>query len=158
MPKPSGEPFQDMCTMIGLMTLTWAWAENTLAIVIGVINEHAGPVKGHAEPPLMLKGRVACLKAMMRDIGELESLKNEGRALALRFTQLGARRNDFIHGAAWQLDEGRFQAVSIVVIAGQNEIRDHSFNQADAVGLTAEIAKLQDDAASFLARVLAIFS
>ena len=142
--------------MVGLMTLTWAWAENTLAMTIGIISEHVGPIKGYPEPPLMLNKRIACLKVALRDIEVLKGLQQDGRALAVRFKELGARRHKFIHSAAWELADGRFQAMRIRVIAGQNEIEDHSFDQADAIRLTAEIAKLQDDAAAFMLAVASI--
>lgn len=156
--KPSGIPFQDLCTMVGLMTLTWAWAENSLAMTIGVINQHAGPIQGFPEPPLSLKRRLECLKIALRDIAILEPFQEEGRALAVRFKELGARRHKFVHGAAWELDQGGFQSVSIAVRAGQNTVEDHRFDQADTVRLNIEIAKLQDETAAFMLRVAAIFS
>ncbi len=157
MAKPSGDPFQDLCTMIGLMTLTWAWAENTLAITIGVINEQAGPIEGYPEAPLSLKKRIACLKVALRDIASLKSLQEEGRALAVRYSHLGRRRHDLTHGAAWQLHESDFQSANVRVIAGKYAVKDHRFNQGDAVSLNIEIAKLQDDAAAFMLKVLATF-
>jgi hypothetical protein len=155
---PSGIPFQDLCTMVGLMTLTWAWAENSLALTIGIINKHAGPIQGFPEPPLSLKKRLECLRVALRDIEVLEPFKEDGRALAARFKELGARRHKFVHGAPWELDQGGFQSVSIAVRAGQNAVENHRFNQADAVRLNVEISKLQDDAAEFLLRVNALFS
>jgi hypothetical protein len=143
--------------MIGLMTVVWAWAENTLALTIGVITENAGPIKGHAEPPLALSKRVECFKVALRDTAALKPLQDEGHALALRFTKLGRRRHDFIHGAAWQLQEGKFESVSFGVKAGQQTIRNHRFDIVDAVGLNAEIAKLQDDVIAFMVKVLDVF-
>jgi len=143
--KPSGDPFQDMCTMLGLMTLVWAWAENTLALMIGVIIENAGPIKGYAEAPLSLKRRVACFRSALRDVSALKTLQQEGRTLANRFVQLSRRRNDFIHGAAWQLQERGFQSLRIAVIDGKYAAKDHRFDIGDAVGLNAEITKLQDE-------------
>lgn len=155
--RPSGDPFQDMCTMVGLMTLTWAWAETSLAITIGVINEQAGPIKGHTEAPLSLSRRIDCFRAALRDIAVLKDLQQEGRALATRFAELGRRRHDFIHGAAWQLDGSKFEALSLAVKAGNYAIKNHCFDIGDAVGLNAEIAKLQDDTATFMLKVVAIF-
>jgi hypothetical protein len=142
--------------MVGLMTLTWAWAETTLALTIGAINKTAGPIKGHVEPPLSLKNRVACLKIALRDIEVLKPLQDEGRALAKRFVELSRRRNDFIHGAAWQHHEGGFEAMGIGVSAGDYAIKNHRFDQADAVGLTTEVAKLQDDALAFMLAVIMV--
>ncbi|MGA3303936.1 MAG: hypothetical protein ABSC72_11705 [Methylovirgula sp.] len=156
--RPSGNAFQDFCTMLGLMTMIWAWAENSLAIAIGVINRHAGPIKGYPEPPLSLSRRLDCLKVALRDIALLKPLQEEGRALVVRFKELGARRHKFVHGAAWQAKHGGFESVGIGVRAGQNTVDNHRFDQADTVRLNAEIAKLQDDAAAFLLRVNAIFS
>jgi len=141
--------------MIGLMTLTWAWAENSLAITIGVIIEQTGPIKGHAEAPLSLSRRVACLKIALRDVAALKPLQQEGGALATRFALLGRRRHDFIHGAAWQLGEGKFESVSLAVKAGHYTVENHRFDIGDAVRLNAEITKLQDDIAAFMLRLVA---
>ena len=90
-PHPSGNPLQDLCTMLGLMTFSWAQAENTLAMMIGIIGEHAGLIKGHPEAPLMLRKRVSCLRAALRDIEALKSLQQEGRLLMERFMALSVR-------------------------------------------------------------------
>ncbi|MGE3782226.1 MAG: hypothetical protein AB7H71_05730 [Alphaproteobacteria bacterium] len=155
-PRPSGNPFQDMCTMIGLMTLTWAWAENSLAMTIGVIIEHTGPVRGHKEAPLSLSRRIDCLKIALREIENLKPLQQEGRALATRFTELGRRRHDIIHGAAWQLQESQFESISIGVKAGNYTVTNHSFNVGDTVSLNTEITKLQDDITTFMLKVVAV--
>jgi hypothetical protein len=143
--------------MVGLMTLTWAWAENSLAIAIGVIIEQTGPIKGHAEAPLSLSRRVACFKAALRDVVTLKPLQQEGVALATRFVQLGRRRHDFVHGAAWQLGEGKFEAISLAVKAGNYTVENHSFDIGDAVCLNAEITELQDDIAAFMLKLVATF-
>lgn len=139
--------------MIGLMTLTWAWAETSLVMTIGIVEEYAGPTKGHPEPPLSLKKRVACFKTILRDVVILKSLQDEGRALAVRFSELGPRRHDFVHGAAWQTHENSFEATGIRVKNGNYAVENHRFDQSDAIGLTNEIAKLQDDMATFMLKV-----
>jgi hypothetical protein len=153
----SGDKFQDLCTMFGLMTLVWAWCENTLAMTIGIINKSAGPIKGYPEPPVSLKKRIQCLKIALRDIPILKPFQEDGRALAIRFGELGVRRNQLVHGAAWQLQDGTFQSVGVRVRGGQNVVEDHSFDEADAVRLNGEIAELQDQAAAFLLKIAALF-
>ena len=143
--------------MMGLMTLTWAWCENTLATILGVVVENAGPIAGHPQAPLSLKRRVACFRVALRDIAALKPFQQEGRLLAERFIQLGTRRNNFTHGAAWQTQEGGFQSMAIAVEMGKYAIKDHRFNESDAISLNVEIAKLQDDTAAFLLKVLALF-
>ncbi len=155
--RPSGNPFQDLCTVLGLMALTWAWAENTLAMTIGVIIEQTGPIKGHPEAPLSLKRRVACFRAALRDVAALEPLQQEGRALADRFVELGARRSDFVHGAAWQIQEGGFESVSLAVRGGNYTVKNYRFDQRTTVFLNAQIAKLQNDMAAFMLKVVAVF-
>jgi hypothetical protein len=155
--QSSGIPFQDICTLVGLMTLTWAWVENSLAITIGIVNENLGPIKGHSQPPLSLSKRIDCFKTALRDIASLKSLQQEGGALALRLTQLGRRRHDFIHGAAWQFEQGRFEAVSIAVKSGNYAVQNHRFDQSDALILCNEIASLQDDMAVFMLKVVGVF-
>jgi hypothetical protein len=155
--RPSGDPFQDMCTMVGLMTVVWAWAENALAIAVGVIIEQTGPIKGHPEAPLSLSRRIDAIKIALRDVIALKPLQQEGRALATRFAELGRRRHDFVHGAAWQFGEGKFESVSLAVTAGKYAIKNHRFDLRDAVHLNAEIAKLADDITTFLTKVGAAF-
>ena len=155
--RPSGNPFQDICTMVGFITLTWAWIENSLAITIGVINEHAGPIKGHPVAPLSLSKRIACLKVALRDLAVLKPLQQEGLGLAARLTELGRRRHDFIRGAAWPLEKGRFQSVSLAVKAGNYAVENHSFDISVAHDLNIQIAKLQDDMVSFMLKVVGVF-
>jgi hypothetical protein len=154
---PSGNQFQRLCTMLGLMTLTWAWAENALAMTIGVINKYAGPIKGYPEAPLSLKKRVSCFKVALRDIKALHPLQEEGRALAVRFIELSARRNDLVHGAAWQLKEGSFESIRVGVHAGDYMVKDHSFHISDAIILEAEISELSDAITALMLRVADIF-
>ncbi len=142
--------------MVGLMTLTWAWAETTLAMTIGIINKEVGPTKGHPDAPLSLKARVACFRVLLRDIAILHPLQEEGRALAIRFGELSKRRNEFIHGAAWEHHEGGFESLGISVKDGDFDTRNKRFQQGDTIFLTAEIAKLQDDAATFMMKVAAL--
>ena len=155
---PSGDPLQDLCTMLGLMTFSWAHAENMLALTIGIIGEHVGPMKGHPEAPLMLKRRVDCLRVALRDVEVLKPLQQEGRMLMERFMKLSVRRNDFVHGAAWQLNESTYQSISFAVIDGKYAPKYHRFDQGDTVSLNAEIAKLSEDAVAFMQKTAAAFA
>src|ERR1019366_7208598 len=154
--RSSGNDFQDLCIAFGLMTLSWAWAENILASTIGVINKNAGP-KGYPESPLSLKMKVSCLKVALRDISALQRLQNDGRVLAELFIELSLRRNEIVHGAACQLHEGGFQSIGLAVQRGDYAVQNHRFNVSDAVRLESEISKLSNDATAFLFRVCRIF-
>lgn len=136
------------------MTLTWAWAENTLAMTIGIINKQAGPINGYPEAPLSLKKKIACFKIALRDIAVLKGLQEEGRVLAKRFGELGKRRHNFVHGAAWELQEGGFQSLGIRVERGDYALKDFKFNEGDATRLCAEVAALQDRMAGFMLAVI----
>lgn len=93
----------------------------------------------------------------MRDIAALKPLQEQGQTLAMRLTQLGRRRHDFIHGAAWQLEQGRFEAISIAVKAGDYAIQNRRFDQGDALILSNEIVSLQDEMAAFMLKIVGIF-
>jgi hypothetical protein len=155
--RPSGIPFQDLCTMVGLLTLTWAWSETTLAMTLGIINEHAGPIDGHSEAPLSLKRRLKCFRATLRTVAALEPLQKEGSALAERFGKLSVGRNNFVHGAAWQTHEGAFESFAIGVHSGNYATKNHRFDVESARLLNVEVAKLQDDMAAFMLKVVALF-
>ena len=160
--RSSGNDFLDLCTTLGLMTLSWAWAESVLAMTIGVISTSAGPIKGYQEAPVSLKKKVSCFRIALRDITALQPLQKEGRVLAERFTDLSKRRNDLIHSAAWKHHEGSFEAIGVAVNRGDYVVKSHRFHisdaVSDAVSLEVEIAKLSDDADAFMTRVCNIFN
>jgi hypothetical protein len=80
--KPAENDFQNMCTMLRLMTLIWAWAENALAIAIGIIDEAVEEMRGQRDIPVSLKRRVKYLRTALADVPKLESLKQRGNQLA----------------------------------------------------------------------------
>lgn len=151
--RPSGVPFQDMCTMIGLLTVTWGWVDNTLAMAIGLIQENAGPIQGHPESPVSLKKKMAFLRTALRDVVRLHPFQKEGAALLESLKHLSVRRNNLVHSASWQTPEGRFQAVSFKVIAGKYAGKDHGFDIHDAVALNGEIGVLSDKMTAFMLTV-----
>ena len=102
--------------------------------------------------------RVRCLRVALRDILALNPLQESGRALAVRFVELGKRRNNFIHGAAWQHHEGGFQSIAFAVVRGDYAVQQHRFDVEDAVSLAVEIAKLSDDATGFATNVAGVLA
>ncbi len=115
----TGNDFHDLCTAFGLMTLSWAWAENILASTIGVINRSAGPIKGFPEAPQSLKNKVSCLKIALRDLPALQFVQNDGRVLAERFIELSLRRNKLVmvrRGSFMKADSSLLHSPSIVGI------------------------------------------
>lgn len=153
--KKSGDIFATIGWMV--LSWAWAWAENILAMTISIINKSAGPIKGYAKLPKHMEQRISCLKSALANISALHGLKQSGDALSVRFAELSKRRNDFMHGAAWQLHDGSFESVNIDAQGGQFLINNHRFNQDDAILLESEIAKLSDDATAFMLLVCDIF-
>jgi hypothetical protein len=151
--RPSGVPFQDMCTLLGLMTVSWAWVENSLAMTIGLIQENIGSIKGHPQSPVSLKKKLDCLKVALRDMELLHPFQQEAAVLLKSLKELGARRNDLVHGAAWQQHEGGFQSVNFKVIGGKYAGRDHRFNIQDAYTLNVEIGALSDAMTVFMLKI-----
>jgi hypothetical protein len=156
--RPTGNPFYDLCTMLGLMIVVWGWAEHTLAMTIDIIAEHVGPLKGHPEVPRSQKQRVACFRVALRDVEALKPLQQEGRALAVRFVELGRRRNKFVHGATGEGNKGQFEAFRFETIEGKHAAQHHRFDQSDTVSLNAEIFKLSEDAVAFMQKTAALLS
>lgn len=152
-PNRSGNEFQDLCTMIGLMAVSWAWAETALALTNDIINKRAGPISGHPQDPLSLKRRIRFLRTALRDVAALQPVQEEGRLLAERFVKLGMRRHEFVHSATWQVHQGRFEGISIGVEAGKYAAKNHSFDVSGAISLNIEIGQLSDDATAFSLKV-----
>jgi hypothetical protein len=101
--------FEELCSAVGLMTLTWAYAENGLAFMLKDIAEKLGPIKGHDKARVSLKAKLGAFRAALRSMPTLDILQHEGRALAMRFGHLGKRRNDFVQSRRWSLRD-RFPA------------------------------------------------
>ena len=149
---------RDLYIMVGMITLGWARVENTLTRIIGVINYYAGPFKGYDEPPVAMKRKLVFLRLALRQVPVFHILQDDGRALTGRLGALAHRRNDLVHNAAWELEDGNHQLVAITVRSGQYAVEYHRFSQADAVRLNAEIAELHQDAEVFFDRVCKVFS
>lgn len=145
--------FEDLCTVVGLMTLTWAYAENGLAIMLHTIITSTGPIKGHFEAPLSLKRKLAAFRSALRDIPALKPLQQDGGVLAVRFGHLGKRRNDFTHSAAFNREEGGFKTTIARPQGGNYAIENKRVEVGDAVLLQAEIAEFCEQVVDFMARV-----
>lgn len=151
--RPTGIPFQDMCTMLGLLTVTWAWAETSLAMTIGLIQEHLGSIRGHRASPVSLSKKMDCLQIALKDFEALHSFQQEASVLLKVFKELGKRRNRIVHGASWETPEGRFQAANLRVIGGKYAGEDHVFDIRDAHALNVEVAKLSDDMTALMLKI-----
>lgn len=157
--KPSGNALQNFCTMLGLMTLVWAWAENALALAIGIIDGAVtGGVRKNTEIPVSMKRRLRYLRAALIDIPALEPVKDQGRLLADRFADLAVRRNELVHGSTWQLEESGFESLRFAILGRKASAHQKRYEIADAIRLNIEITELADEACLFLLRVSEIFS
>jgi len=143
--------------MLGLMTLTWAWAENALALAIGIIDGAAQQVRTNTEIPVSMKRRLRYLRASLIDIPALKPVKEQGSLLADRFAYLAVRRNEIVHGSTWQLEKSGFESLSFAIVSRKQSAQQKRFEIADAVLLNIEITKLADEATAFLLRVSEIF-
>ena len=158
MAEPSGDAFQDMCTMIGLMVISWAWSENALALAIGIIDETVEEMRGHKELPVSLKKRLDYLRTALKDVPALEPIKEEGTALIKLFVELKERRHELIHGSTWQLDQGGFEAHLSTIKGRKHLIEQKRVEIGDVVLFNIEVDKLGEAALSFLTRIDAIYS
>jgi hypothetical protein len=156
--KSTGTEFEDFCTQLGLITVVWAYAENGLGIMLDTIIRNVGEIEGHHEAPLLLKRRLALFKKLLRDVPALQLLRQDGRELAIRFGNLGERRNEFVHRASIHIGDGMFKATSLAVEGRQYAIKEHRFDIGDAVSLVAEVPEFCRDVLDFMARVDAAFA
>jgi hypothetical protein len=157
MSETRNEPFEDMCTMVGAMTLVWAWAENFLALSIGIIDGAGQSVHGHPEAPISLKKRLSYLRTALRDVPALEPVKQDGKVLIKLFKELVPRRHQLVHGSLWLMPEDGFES-SRLAIKGWNYARDQKRVEiVDVVRFNVEIRNLSVAAAAFNRRVIEIF-
>ena len=158
MAKPSGDPFQDMCTMVGLMTITWTWAENALAIAIGTIDGKVPAMRGHSELPISLKNRLSYLRNALADVPALGPIKQDGTALVKLFIELKERRHKLVHDSTWQMPDGSFAAFHFIIKGRQHTGEHKPVEMAQVVIFNREIEGLNLAAHTFLQNVDRIFN
>ena len=139
--------------MLGVMVITWAWAENALALCIGIIDEKIGAVRGHKVLPLMLNKRVSYLRTALADIAMLEPLKDSGNLLAERFMDLAPRRNNLVHGSVWTMPHDAFETLHLSARARKYAGEQKGLHIGDVVAFNAEVKDLADFATAFLRRL-----
>jgi hypothetical protein len=157
MAKPSGDPFADMCTMVGVMTITWAWAENWLALSLWLIDEAAGDIHGHPEAPISLKKRLSYLRIALRDVSVLESAKQEGAALIKLFKELAPRRHEIVHGTLYLMPQGGFESSRLAIRGREYSRHQKRVEIADVVQFNVEVNALAQASAGFNIRLRRIF-
>jgi hypothetical protein len=157
MAKPTGDPHSDMFTMIGVMIVTWAWAENWLALSIGIIDDAIPEVRGHPERPISLKKRMSYMRAVLRDIPALEVVKDDGHALIKRFMELSGRRHQFVHGSLWLMPEGGFKSDRLVIKGREYTREEKRVEIGEVVHFVREVKDLAHLARDFNMRLIEIF-
>ena len=139
------------------MTLSWAWVETSLAMIIGLIIEYNGPIDGCAEAPVSLKKKLQFFRKSLRSIEALKPFQERGTILAERIGHLGSSRNNLVHGASWQIHEGSFHALGLKAAGAQYAPQNHTFNVDDTIALNVEIGALSDDITIFMVDVARMF-
>jgi hypothetical protein len=157
MVKPSGNNFQDFCTLYGSVSISWTWAENALALSIGIIDQNVVQLRDNKELPVSTKRRLKYLRAALVDVIALKPVQQLGDALAHKFPLLAKRRNKLIHGSLWELPEGGFELVRLETVGRVLTRHSERLEKADLVLLNAEVSKLADEAGAFLLGVAAIY-
>lgn len=143
-PGRSGDDFQDLCTMIGLMTIGWGWCDTVLSEIIRLIIERVGPIDGYSDAPLSMKKKIKCLRRALKTVKILEPLQQTGLALAELFVNLSGRRNEIVHSASIQTNKGLFESIGLKSVDKKYVRHTHRFTLDEAIVLSDEIGKLSD--------------
>ncbi len=143
--------------MLGVTTMTWAWAENALGIAIGIIDESVPSMRGHDGLPISLKKRLSYVKTALKDVTALKPLQEEGYALVKLFMDLKGRRHDLVHGSAWLMEHGGLKLQRFTIKGRQHTSDEKPVEIADLVRLNREIEVLDSAAMGFLIAVASIF-
>lgn len=158
MAKPTGDPTADMFTMIGVMVVAWAWAENWLALSIGIIDDALPEIRGHPERPISLKRRLSHLRTALKDVPALEIVKQDGTALIELFVKLSPRRHELVHGSLWLMPHGGFESLHLSVKGREYASQQKRVEIRDVVLFNREVKDLTRQAAAFNARLITIFA
>jgi hypothetical protein len=150
--------FQNVCTILGLLTLTWAWAENALALAVGLIDENVPSMRGFKEIPISQRGRLQYLRNALKDVAALEPVQEHGRLLIEHFVTLGSRRNELIHSSRGPDEEGAMAALGFAISARQQKGFQKSFDIPATIALIGEVRDLADEAIHFMDLVGGIFA
>ena len=148
--------FNEICQLVGLLNITWGWAENYLALSIAIIDTSVPQLRSHKQLPISLTARLTYLKHALSDVPTLKPIQERGRALAQTFADLKDQRNTLIHGAAWQTGKDHFRTARFITKGRNAHIQHQDFNKASGVELGNKIVALVDMAAAFLKDVVAV--
>jgi hypothetical protein len=152
MAKPSGDDFQDFCTMLGMMTLTWAWIENALALSIGIIDESGLKPRPDRGLPISLSGKLKYLRAALGSVSPVKPLKDRGVALMDKLSTLANRRNAFVHASIGPIERGNGLESTLFPNDGSHPTRA-PVSMADAIALNIAIDDLVEETIWFLMEI-----
>jgi hypothetical protein len=144
-------------TLIGITTLSWAWAENSLAMAIAIIDRCEGPMRRHKRLPTAMSQRLDYLTVALVDVVALEPVIESGKALKQRFADLKVRRNELVHGAASHVHQDTFQYTILTVEGRKQTVESQSFEPNDVFLFNIEVLALADMAMAFLKSILKIY-
>ena len=118
---PGVEPGSDIETLfkaVGFVVIQWGTAEQVLDLMVAIIfNSFDGHPLLKEGRPQNLKPKLTFLRKCFAQIPELTQFKAESDALLERFSAVGEKRNDLVHGAIERTSEedGAFTFVKIDV-------------------------------------------
>lgn len=142
-----GSEFYDiMTTLVGMMTLTWAWAETGLAYMVEIIDSELwSPTKDHKELPVSLSRRLHFLRLAFADVEALSPLRERALALFQDFSTLKKEREALTHGATVQLHTDRFEISTISTKGRTNTHTKKIVTLKDAFALNTKITALAEN-------------
>ena len=141
--------------MLGMMTLTWAWAENALVLSIGIIDESGAKPRPPQGLPISFSGKLKYLRAALRGVSALKHLQDRGTSLMDELAALADRRNALIHASIGVSESGGLESTLFPKSGGTPARKKVSV--AEAVALNIDIDKVSDDVTQFLLSVSKAF-
>jgi hypothetical protein len=144
--------------LIGMIVVTWAYAEDALLETTLLIWDHSGiVVSGHKTPPVSMSKKLDYLNGSLKKATALHALKDLGIGLKHEFTALKADRELLAHGFMEAADDGTLLIRNTVISGDARRLIERTLTANDLAISFEKISDLANRAAIFNDAVRDVF-
>lgn len=153
--KP-GSDIESLYKAVGFVIVQWGHAEQCLDLMVGAIFHG---FDGHSllkKRPKMLAEKLKFLRKSFTQLPGLEQFRSEGESLFARFSTIGNKRHDLVHGAIANLgiDNGEVVFAKLDINKDGHHLREVALGQSEFSSLVKELLRLGTDANKLARQVL----
>ena len=144
--KP-GSDIESLFKAVGFVVVQWGHAEQCLDLMVAAIfyGFDGNPLLKNR--PKMLAQKLEFLGKSFTQFSGLEQFRSDGESLLARFSTIGNKRHELVHGAITNLEieNGEFLFAKLDINKDGHHLRDVALGQSDFSSLVQELLRLGSD-------------